>query len=178
MKQSDLIEQLIAKSKALEVEALKLQKLELSQLTHRPSSEKWTILEIVEHVNYYIEFYNQEFNQVLKKADSLNSNVDLKRSFMGNYFIEMMEPKEVGIKKMKTFKSKNPKGKVLNISVIQRFIELNSETIRLLENSKNKHIKSSTCKLTIPLIKLNLADAFQFLIAHNQRHFVQIKNNL
>jgi len=76
---------------------------------------------------------------------------------------------------MNTFKSKNTLGLDVDIKEIQHFIEANKQTINHLLNAKDKNIQNTKCQLALPLLKIKLSDAFHFLIAHNQRHMLQIK---
>lgn len=178
MKQSELLSQLIESSKSLIKKAEELKILDLGILTIRPTPESWNVLEVLDHLKQYTELYNKQFSISLKKAKPLQVDKDITRSYFGNKFIKMMEPQKDGIKKMKTFKSKNPMGKTLSKSVIQDFIDLNNETIDYLQKSKTLDIQKVKCKLTLPLLKLKVSDAIHFNIAHNQRHFVQINGIL
>ena len=177
MKQSELINQLIEVSKRLNSKACDLQALDLENLSKRTNPESWNTLEILDHLNQYIEIYNHHFAEALRKANKKQIDKEITRGYFGNMFIGMMEPKKDGkIKKMNTFKSKNPMGKALNIGVIQSFIDLNNETIDYLKKAQEIDAQDVKCKLAIPVLKLKLSDAFQFIISHNQRHFVQIKS--
>ena len=90
-----------------------------------------------------------------------------------------MEPKNDGtITKMNTFKSKNTMGQELDKGVIQHFIAANAKTIAFLELAKTKDIQKAKCQLALPLLKLKLSDAFQFLISHNKRHMLQINRTI
>lgn len=179
MKQSELLKQLKESSKELNKRAIDIQALDLNELTKRPNPNAWNILEIFDHLNQYVEIYNEQFAASLRKAKSKQIDKEITRGYFGNTFINMMQPKADGsVKKMNTFKSKNPFGKALSKGVIQRFIDLNNETIDYLNKSEGLDIQQVKCKLAIPILKLKLSDAFHFIIAHNQRHFVQIKGNL
>ena len=51
--------------------------------------------------------------------------------------------------------------------------------VDLLESAKSKNIGSIRTPISISrFIKLKVGDTFRFLIAHEQRHFVQIENVL
>lgn len=178
MKQSECLHKLIELSESLNKRAAELQQKPIEELKHRPNPEAWNTLEVIQHLNLYIEIYNQHFADSLKKAKKLAGDQELKSGYWGNKFIGMMDPTKKGMKKMKTFKSKDTKGLPLSSKVISEFIKLNQETIKLLNTAKEKDIQGVKCKLAIPLLKIKLGDAFQFLILHNQRHFMQIENTL
>jgi len=175
MKQSELIQKLIDVSEKLNKEAKVVEQFPLEQLYHRPNEGAWNALECFEHLNIYIDIYNNFFDEALAKAPIIMADREIKRGYWGNRFINWMEPKEKGMTKMNTFKSKNPMGKKLGKDVIQHFIRANSRTIDYLEEAKTMDIQKAKCQLAIPLLKLKLSDALCFLITHNQRHMIQIQ---
>ncbi len=175
MKQSELLELLISTSKQLNEKAQELDQLDLNSLSKRPKEGAWNALECFEHLNLYIDIYNDFFAQAIEKAIPLQNDAEIKRGYWGNRFINWMEPKEKGMTKMNTFKSKNPIGQEIKKEVIQHFISSNSKTLQHLEMAQTKDIQKARCKLALPLLTLKLSDAFHFLINHNQRHMIQIQ---
>lgn len=178
MKQSILLKQLINKSQQYQERAEEILDLPLETLTKRPRPEAWNTLEVIEHLNYYIDIYNEFISDALSKTKPSSADSELKRGYFGNKFISMMEPTGEKIKKMNTFKSKNPIGKPLSKQCIQHFLDCNKKLISLLENSKERDITTVKSKLAIPVLKIKLHDAMSFLVAHNERHFMQIENVL
>jgi DinB superfamily len=64
-------------------------------------------------------------------------------------------------------------------TVLDTFIRQQHELLELLELAKTKNIGSIRTPISISrLIRLKLGDTFRFLIAHEQRHFIQVKNTL
>ena len=98
-------------------------------LNWKENSEKWSILECFEHLNLYGDFYIPELNRVIISSKSTSNNI-FKTGVLGNYFAQSMLPKE-GMKKMKTFKDKNPIHSKLSPEVLDRFI-LQQEEIKIL----------------------------------------------
>lgn len=178
MKQSILLKQLINKSQQCQEKAEEILDLPVDLLSRRPNPEAWNTLEIFEHLNYYIDIYNGFIDSALSKTEISNEDKTLKRGYWGNKFISMMEPTEKGIKKMNTFKSKNPKGKALSKNSIQHFIDSNRKLMKQIEDAKSRDISKVKCKLALPVLKIKLADAMAFLVAHNERHFMQIERTL
>jgi hypothetical protein len=89
-----------------------------------------------------------------------------------------MLPKEK-LNKMKTFKDKNPLNATLDRSVIDRFLEQQTQLLELLELSKNVSLNKVKTSISITkLIKLKLGDTFRFYINHMLRHMNQIDNIL
>ncbi|PIY07494.1 MAG: hypothetical protein COZ18_17180 [Flexibacter sp. CG_4_10_14_3_um_filter_32_15] len=203
IKVSKLTQNLIEEVKTILQKAQKLQTLSNDELNSRPNTESWTILECIEHLNRYSDFYLQEIEKRIdKKMDKnkgkLNPKQDyiFKSGWLGNYSANSMLPIQKGIvsigesdtpkgnhflkigNKMKTFKDKNPIHSGVDRRVLDTFIDDQNEFIRLLEKSKNVDWNKTKASLTLPLLKFNLGDTFRFIINHEIRHFFQIEKIL
>lgn len=147
------------------------------ELNFRESEGSWSVLECLEHLNLYGDFYIPEIRRVIQKTKT-RSVPYFKSGLIGNYFAESMLPKE-GFKKIKTFKDKNPLGSNLNRKVIQRFIEQQLEIIELLNRASHCNLNKVKTAISITkLLKLKLGDTFRFVINHNIRHVEQVKDVL
>lgn len=147
------------------------------ELNWREKPNSWSVLECLEHLNLYGDFYYPEIKNVLEKSKT-KSVPYLTSGLLGNYFAESMLPKK-GLKKIKTFKDKNPLGSNLNRKVIQRFIDQQVQLIELLNKASNVNLNQVKSAISITkLIKLKLGDTFRFVINHNIRHLEQVKNVL
>lgn len=175
VKSATLISELIDTTKKNMAFAETLKARSKNQLNWRANEKSWSILECLEHLNLYGDFYIPEIQKVLLKATSKSDTV-FKSGFLGNYFAESMLPKEK-LSKMKTFKSKNPIHSRLDGTTIDRFIKQQIETINLLEQSKNISLNKEKTQITLTRwIRLKIGDTFRFLINHNIRHLKQIEN--
>lgn len=187
---SKLNQNLIEEIKTILQKANQLQQLSNEQLNLRPNTESWTILECIEHLNRYSDFYLQEIEKRIdekmdKNKGKLNPKQDyiFKSGFLGNYSANSMLPNATGkkagqINKMTTFKDKNPIHSGVDRRVLETFIDDQNEFIRLLEKSKNVDWNKTKVSLTLPLLKFNLGDTFRFVINHEIRHFLQIEKIL
>jgi DinB superfamily len=150
-----------------------LQGHELHRLTWKPNPNSWSILECVEHLNLYGDFYLPEIERQIKKSKTASESA-FKSGMLGNYFANSMLPKEK-LNKMKTFKDKNPLHAQLDKSVLDRFIQQQMKLLDLLSQARNVSLN----KVKVPtsfssLVKLKLGDIFRFLTNHMIRHFKQI----
>lgn len=153
----------------------KFKKLSEKKLKHKERIDKWSVLECIEHLNLYSDFYNSEIKKQLEDNHS-KPNATFKSGMIGNYFVKSMLPKKK-LNKMKTSKDKNPIGSTLTIDVIDKFIIQQKELIDLIKKSKNVNLTKTKTAISISkLIKIRLGDTFRFIIAHNQRHIIQSKN--
>lgn len=175
MKSEQLIQSLIEQTKQNinKIENLKNENLET--LKWKPEVESWNILECLEHLNLYGEFYLNEIEKSISSAITL-SEENFKSGFLGNYFSKSMLPKEKP-NKMKTFKDKNPLNTNLDKQqVFNEFINQQMKMLDLLNNSRKVSLNKTKVKTSISsLIKLKLGDAFQFVINHKIRHLEQIE---
>ncbi|MBE7651838.1 DinB family protein [Tenacibaculum finnmarkense] len=155
------------------VESLKNNTTE--ELQYKKTTVSWSVLECLEHLNLYAEFYNNEIRKRIEKSKYQKSTV-FKSGYLGNKFALDMLPKE-GMKTMNTFKSKNPIYSKLDKKVVlERFIKLQKELLNLLELANNIDLTKTKTAITLPILKFRLGDTFRFVIYHNQRHIIQAKN--
>lgn len=152
-----------------------LQYNSIEELNYRKSTESWNTLECLEHLNLYGRFYIPEIDKRINSSKTIPQK-EFKSGFLGNYFAKSMLPKDK-LNKMKTFKSMNPIHKNLHKSVLEEFISQQNQMLELLEKSRNVNLEKVKTGLSITnLIKLKLGDTFRFVINHNTRHIVQVKN--
>lgn len=153
--------------------------LSAEQLNYRAAVASWSILECIEHLNLYGDFYLPEIeNQILKSSHQQPSAM-FKSGWLGNYFANSMLPKNGKISKMKTFKDKNPIGSMLNITTLERFSKQQSRLLQLLQMAENVDITKTKTNISIStLIKLRLGDTFRFFIYHIERHIAQAERVL
>lgn len=172
-KSKELIESLIAQTEDIIRRASELQELGREELTLKADPQSWSILECLEHLNLYGDFYLPQMEQKIN-AYRGNSAATFKSGWLGDYFAKSMLPKEK-LNKMKTFRDKNPLNADLGKDVIDRFLEQQSRLIRLLRNSARVDLNKVKIPTSIsPLIRMKLGDTFRFIINHNIRHMQQI----
>lgn len=148
-----------------------------SALNWRKTPESWNVLECLEHLNLYGDFYIPEIECAIKNSKTI-SELEFKSGFLGNYFAMSMLPKEK-LNKIKTFKSKNPLNSKLDKVAINRFVDQQLKFIELLDQSRTVDLNKVKVKISISKwIKLKLGDIFRFVINHNSRHIQQIEGIL
>lgn len=147
-------------------------------LNKQPAPNKWSVAQVIEHLNSYNRYYLPEIEKSMEKKVAYNPV--FKSGLFGNYFTNMMAPKASKVvNKMSSPKDHVPKSDLDSSKVLEEFVKGQNKLVRLLEQAE----KANLGKLRVPIsisrfIKLKLGDTFRFLIAHQQRHFVQIDNTL
>tara|TARA_R110002111_G_scaffold259107_1_gene328828 strand:+ start:28 stop:561 length:534 start_codon:yes stop_codon:yes gene_type:complete len=172
MESEKLIQDLIERTKENMNAAEKLSTLSIDQLNWKVNQNSWSILECLEHLNLYGDFYIPEIKNRIKSSTTL-SNRNFKPGILGDYFAKGMLPKEK-LNKMKTFKDKDPIGSTLNKKVIERFITQQEQILTLLDQSRKIDLNKTKTAISISKwIKLKLGDTFRVVIYHNDRHIAQ-----
>lgn len=150
----------------------------VNSLTHPTILYKWNILQVIEHLNTYNNYYLPKIKTAVANGLKDNSNT-YKGSILGNYFVKMTQPVDDTItKKYKAAKQHLPEP-VNNIGVIESYIETQQALLMNIQLSVDISLTKNKIGISVsPIIKLRLGDVYRFLIAHQQRHFLQIKNLL
>ncbi len=173
-----LVDDLTQRTKQHLQHAEELRQLDFEKLNWKESPESWSVLECIEHLNLYGDFYLPEIERRISTSKYARPTQLFKSGMLGNYFALSMLPKEKP-NKMKTFKDKNPSGSKLGLATIDRFIEQQIKLLELLNKAKQVDLSKTKTAISISkLIKLRLGDTFRVVIYHNQRHLVQADNAL
>ena len=175
----NLIDELIADTKKIKSEVLELAKLGADELHHKPGPNKWNILECIEHLNIADSIYLYQFEKKLTQGSASRGQV-FKPGILGNLFVTGLKPKSDGTipNRMKTFQKFLPEVNA-KYDTINKFLEDQDRLIQLLDASRKLDLNRNRIATALGrLVTLNLGDAYRFVIAHNQRHVVQMKNIL
>ncbi|MGB1217394.1 MAG: DinB family protein [Saprospiraceae bacterium] len=178
MTNQELIADLTRRTQENLEEAKQLLSLDETTLNWKANPESWSILECMEHLNRYGDFYIPETKKRMASATKTTSSNAFKSGWLGNYFAKSMLPKEK-LNTMKTFKNMNPKGGDLDRSHLEKFIAQQKEWLKILAEAETIHLSKTKTSITISnLIKLRLGDTLRVVIYHNDRHIVQAKKVL
>lgn len=148
-------------------------------LTTAPAADKWSVAQVIEHLNTYGRYYLPQLEKALANAPHTTDR-SYKPGAIGNYFTKMMSPKNGAVKNpMKAFKNHRPSPDIDSKQVLDEFLQQEQWLLQLLHKSRSVDIG----KLRIPIsiaafIRLKAGDTFRFVVAHHQRHFVQVANTL
>lgn len=172
MKSETVIAELIERTRQIMNKAEGFRQLSPDQLNWKPGQDIWSILECIEHLNLYGDFYLPEIERRISHSKH-QAETDFRPGLLGDYFAKSMLPKEK-MNKMKTFKSKNPNGSRLNKETIDRFLDQQKKMLQLLDRARRVSLNKTKTAISISsFIKLKLGDTFRFVIYHNERHMVQ-----
>lgn len=171
-----LLDSLQAEVRQILLQANQLNYCQLNLLQQQPSPEKWSVAQVLEHLNFYAAHYITAIEQKLHFNQS-GPSVNFHSGWLGNYFANIMKPTNDGAisKKMKApgnaIPSKHPDAK----KMLDEFISHQHHLLNLLQIAKTANIENVRIPTSLSkFISLKLGDTFRFFIAHEQRHFVQI----
>ena len=145
----------------------------------KPSiSGGWNIAECLAHLNFYGDYYLPVFeNELQNSPDNPTSNT-IKSSWLGRKCIESMNP-ETGKKKYKAFKAYIPTANLDAKATVAEYINQQERMLKILRMAHTKNIQQIKIPISIAkFLKLNLGDALQFFVVHNERHIQQANRNL
>lgn len=143
-----------------------------TKLNQKASPDSWSALECIEHLNRYGNFYLPEIENRIKNS-SYTPEDTFKSGILGNYFTNLIKPKEK-LNKMKSPKNMNPLDSKLDSFTLDTFLKQLHQTLALLEQSKAVSLNKTKVSISISKhLKLKLGDTFRFFIYHNERHLQQ-----
>ena len=175
MKAETLISELIEVTRQNLNAAESLRGCNTEELNWKRSGETWSILECIRHLTIYGDFYLPEIRRRIENGGHRKSD-EFKTGVIGNYFVEMIRPKEQ-LKKIKTKKTFDPADSCLDALTIIDFIDQQKEMLNLLDRSRQVNLTKVKTAISISkLLKLRLGDTMRFVIYHNQRHLIQARN--
>jgi len=158
-----------------------LMEMLIRRLEQRPRPKAWSALEIVEHLNILSGHYVKR----LSKAYGANG-VYLTESFLpgrwGDKFTASMRPLPDGripgpMRTLWFFEPKAAQAK--GMRSLQEFRALLEEEASLLDKARSQGMEGPRITSTLgPILRFKIGDAFRFMIAHQQRHFLQIDRAL
>ena len=147
-----------------------------AQLNFKPDADKWSVLQCVEHLNRYSEYYLKTIENKLSKAKEKGAE-EVKYSWFGRMSIKSIHPDNR--KKSKTLARLNPAASEVNRGILQDFITHQKTLLTLMDKAEKHSLNSIKIPADVfKLLKLRLGECFEFLIVHQQRHILQMKELL
>lgn len=174
------IEQLEIDTRQIMITIKRLQQQDPDILLRQPAPGKWSVVQVIEHLNTYGRYYLPKLKEELSRK-RFSANNYFTPGVLGGYFTKTMKPGPDGTitNKMKAFKNHSPGPDIDSATALAEFEQQEFLLLSLLNNARNTDLGKIRIPVSIaPFIKLKMGDVFAFLIAHHQRHFVQIDHTL
>ncbi len=161
-------------------------KLSTQQLHHKPSPDKWSVAECLQHLVYYGDFYIPTIYNILAKYTATTTQETYTSGWLGEKMIQSIKIQPDGnVMKMKAPKDSNPslpqyilpKENVTDILAL--FLLQQQQYLAFIETTKDCDWQTIKIPTTLSnWIKVRLGDILQVLFYHNERHVLQAKNVL
>lgn len=148
-------------------------------LVLKPSPDIWSVLEVIEHLNLVYDKYLDNLNVVISEAKPLpkGEQPKAKRTLLGRLSIYSQKPKKKRRRfKMKTFDFFTPSSERSTQNIIADFHSRKNTFHGLIELASGKELRSAKVPTALgEKVKFYILECFEFLLAHEERHLVQIK---
>lgn len=176
IKNSLLIEHLTELTDKAIADVKSFQELDIDTLNYKVNASTWSMLECIEHLNLYGNFYLPEIERQLQKAPP-KSGCTFHSGWLGDYFVNMIRVKHGSIKKIRTARKMDPQNPELTYVTLNRFIRQQEKLRILLADSLRKDItKTKTAFSLSHLFHLRMGDTLRFIVYHTERHVLQAKH--
>jgi len=171
MKTNELLEKLSDELTIIIDEVNALKALSDEQLNWKENAERWSVLECIEHLNRYNNFYLTAIEQAFDSAGKFIDE-DVRSTWIGSKSISMMHPSN--LKKQRTFKKMNPVNSEINREAINDFLRDQEKLEKLFTRAASININTKKVPVEFfRLLKMNIGEALEFVIVHEQRHVLQ-----
>lgn len=173
------LENLKEQTRDLILKAEQLKHFSIETLANNPQHDQWSVAQVLEHLNIYCRYYLTTIEKKLHHSEE-NPALYFTSGWLGNYFTRMMRPENNKVKnKMKAPVNGKPSSSPAVTLTLLEFIQHQHQILNLLQVASSHNLNKNRIPISISrFISLKLGDTFNFLIAHQQRHFVQIANTL
>ena len=160
-----------------------LRELPQEQLHQRPDPKRWSVMEVLQHMNLSSGHYHDRLQRLYAQE---NNGLRFRTTFVpgrwGDFSTKAMDPKADGtigwrMKTMALFEPRNVA--TTGWQALDRFEALCHGFIGLLERAKTRGLEGEKVTSTLgPILRFKVGDAFRFPIAHQRRHWLQIERVL
>lgn len=165
------------------VRCAQLRDLPLDVLHQRPDPRRWSVMEVVKHMDLSSGHYHSRLQKLY--ADE-NNGLRFRTQFTpgrwGDYSTKAMDPKADGSIswRMKTLALFEPRNvPISGYRALDEFEAMLNDFMGLLERARTRGLEGEKVTSTLgPILRFKAGDAFRFPIAHQTRHFRQIEQTL
>ena len=180
MKNSDKLLQIFLSEAPLLIDTANKQFSGLSenQINWKPSEEKWSVGECIDHLVVTHKLYNSRIKELQPLFEDLGEgSFKFKHSFSGRMILKYVDPNSTT--RAKTFKVFKPSMRQINTNIIRSFCE---EVETMISFAEKLHGADLTkLKISSPvtkLLKMNVGDALLINLYHDKRHLNQAEKIL
>ena len=151
--------------------------LNAAQLNWKPRDDQWSIAQCLEHLLVVADRYSEKLGRAIERAHgkNLHASADDRRprhTVIGALILQVVEPTAKRV--MSSPKIFDPGPSQISDDVLNRFAQGHENIAALM--SECNGLDLNRMKLSSPvslLLRINVADAFEIIVAHAERHLNQ-----
>lgn len=150
--------------------------LSSAQLNWKPSAEKWSVGQVIEHLIAMNAPFSIIFDGVANGTyrPSLAARLPLWGKFIGKFLIKSVAPEAP--QKVKTSAPFEPKSSAVSINILSEFSRNHRELADSIRRLRSVDVQKTMITSPVsPIGAYSIADAFQIITLHEQRHFAQAR---
>lgn len=149
-------------------------------LSWKPNKDKWNILEVVEHLNRFGDFYLPRFDNMIVYPKSRRNGAYYRSGFLGEFAMKRIRPVDGVVPyKSKAIGKASPFLRKLDRRVVEEHVRKQMKFRKILKEVQELNLsRNSIPTLFAPWLKFNIGDTLRIYGYHQERHFVQIDNLL
>lgn len=165
----------------------RIKDLPLDILQAKPTPKAWSVLEIIDHLNVSYTLYLDRINSLLPQLpDRSEATSEFQAGWINRQVINSLKPKGKKRKfKMKTMARFNPTNAQSDHSeaaanaIFADFYLKYDHLKSAIKTCRYKDCNSKKIESAIgPVVRFYLPEAFEFLLVHSERHWLQIEETL
>jgi hypothetical protein len=160
-----------AEGQIQEMERL-VEPLSQDQLDWRPNSARWSVGEHLHHLIITNQPYLTRIKRTIEDARTrrLESSGPYKSTWIGSRFAQSLEPPPK--RRMRTFRSLQPSPRIAKADLVSKFQATMNDVIEAMKMANGLDLGLASMRSPFFfLLRMNLVEAFQVILAHNRRHF-------
>jgi hypothetical protein len=147
-----------------------------AQLNWKPSPEKWSIAQCLEHLTAASSGFNPYFVDALARGRqrfATASPPTYQPSFMGRWLIKHVEPESP--RKLRAPKIFKPSASNVR-NALDNFLEQQKAFLKFVGETNGIDYNRTRLRSPVtPLVRYSLADAYVITVSHEQRHLQQAR---
>ena len=147
-----------------------------AQLNWKPSPDKWSIAQCLEHLTAASRGFNPYFVEALargRKRFAAASPPSYEPSFMGRWLIKHVEPESP--RKLRAPKIFKPSASNVH-NALESFLEQQRNFLKFVGETNGIDYNRTRLRSPVtPLVRYSLADAYVITVSHEQRHLQQAR---
>lgn len=176
-------EKLLQHSNEMKNHIKEISDLDPAVLNWKEKEDKWSVIEVIGHLNKVFDIYLDNFREAIESAPQLNGNEEapMQRTLLGRLSIYSNKPKERKRKfKMKTFSFFQPAhDQEKTEATIKEFLDNKEQFNELIRQARLKNLKGVKVPTALGnKVRFYIPECFEFILAHEERHMVQIDDVL